>query len=47
MEANKEKRKAYQEEIAGIARESLVYIDESGIEMTICKDRSWGKKTKS
>ena len=24
--------------------ENLVYIDESGIEMTICKDRGWGKK---
>jgi transposase len=23
-----------------------VYIDESGIEMSICKDRGWGKKSK-
>ena len=25
--------------------EKLVYIDESGIEMTICKDRGWVKKS--
>jgi transposase len=25
---------------------SLVYIDESGIDMSICKDRGWGKKSK-
>lgn len=25
--------------------ERLVYIDESGIELTICKDRGWGKKS--
>ena len=29
-----------------IAPEKLVYIDESGIELTICKDRGWGKKSK-
>lgn len=23
-----------------------MYIDESGIEMSICKDRGWGKKSK-
>jgi len=22
-----------------------VYIDESGIDLTICKDRGWGKKS--
>ena len=46
MEASEEKRNAYQEAIKDILPESLVYIDESGIELTICKDRGWGKKSK-
>jgi transposase len=45
VEASEEKRNAYQEAIKDIAPESLVYIDESGIELTICKDRGWGKKS--
>lgn len=45
MEANEEVRAGYQEAIKGIPSESLVYIDESGIDMTICKDRGWGKKS--
>lgn len=44
MEASKEKRDAYQEEIKDIDPQDIVYIDESGIDMTICKDRGWGKK---
>ena len=28
-----------------ILPENIVYIDESGIELTICKDRGWGKKS--
>ena len=44
MEANHEKRAQYQEVIKDIPPESCVYIDESGIELTICKDRGWGKK---
>lgn len=44
MEASEEKRIKYQEEIKDIPKESLVYIDESGIELNICKDRGWGKK---
>lgn len=44
MEVSQEKRDRYQESISGILPESLVYIDESGIDMTICKDRGWGKK---
>ena len=44
MEANQEKRDKYQEVIKDIPPQSLVYIDESGIELTICKDRGWGKK---
>jgi DDE superfamily endonuclease len=31
--------------IKDIPKESLVYIDESAIDMTICKDRGWGKKS--
>ena len=44
MEASEEKRAVYQELIKDIPPQSLVYIDESGIELTICKDRGWGKK---
>ena len=44
MEANQEKRDEYQEIIKDIPPQSLVYIDESGIEMTIVKDRGWGVK---
>lgn len=44
MEASEEKRKKYLKVIEDISLESLVYIDESGIEMTISKDRGWGKK---
>ena len=46
MEASEEKRCHYQESIKNIAPKSLVYIDESGIDMTICKERGWGKKGK-
>lgn len=45
MEASEEKRATYQELIKDIPPQSLVYIDESGIELTICKDRGWGKKS--
>ena len=44
MEANKEKRKTYLEEIEEIPKEKLVYLDEAGIEMNICKDKGWAKK---
>ena len=43
MEASEEKRKQYTETIKDISPERLVYIDESGIEMSICKDRGWSK----
>jgi transposase len=45
LEASQEKRDKYQEAIKDIPIESLVYVDESGIEMTVCKDRGWGKKS--
>mgnify|MGYP003517107028 FL=1 len=44
MEANKEKRDQYLESIKAIKPESLVYIDESGIELSMIKERGWGKK---
>jgi transposase len=44
VEANQEKRNDYQEVIKDIPPQSIVYIDESGIDMAICKDRGWGKK---
>ena len=43
MEASREKKDAYQEVIKDISPESLVYIDESGIDM--CKERGWRKKS--
>ena len=43
MEANIKKREEYLEEIKDIPHQSLVYIDERGIEMNICKDRGWVK----
>jgi transposase len=46
LEASQEKRDKYQGVIKDIPMESLVYIDESGIELTICKDRGWGKRSK-
>lgn len=39
VEASKEKRDKYREAIRDIQIEKLVYIDESGIDMTTCKDR--------
>lgn len=44
MEANKEKRKKYQEIIKEIPATKLVYLDESGIEERIVKDRGWGQR---
>ena len=44
MEASEERREQYQEAINKIPPQCLVYIDESGIELTICRDRGWGKK---
>jgi transposase len=45
VEADEEKRKLYKEIIKNIPAEKLVYIDESGIEERIIKDRGWGKKS--
>jgi hypothetical protein len=46
VEADEDKRKEYQELIKNIEPANLVYIDESGIDMTICKVRGWGKRGK-
>ena len=46
MEGDEEKRSNYLEYIKYIEKSKLIYIDESGIEMNICKDRGWGKKGK-
>lgn len=46
MEANDEKRKSYQEFIEDVPPQDIVSIDQSGIEITICKDKGWGKKRK-
>ena len=45
MEANESKRKEYKERIKDISVDNLVYIDESGIEERISKDRGWGVKS--
>ncbi len=45
VEANEEKRQKYKELIQDIPNTNLVYIDESGIDTRICKDRGWGKKS--
>ena len=44
MEADQGKRDEYQEAIKDIDKSRLVYIDESGIDINICKDRGWGKR---
>jgi transposase len=44
VEASEEKRAEYLDIIKNIVCEELVYIDESGIELTICKDSGWSKK---
>ena len=44
MEASEEKRREYKETIKEISSEKLVYIDESAVDMSICKDRGWCKK---
>ena len=45
MEASEEKRREYEDLIKDISYEKLVYIDESGIDLAICKDRGWGKRS--
>ena len=44
MEAKSEQRSKYQKDIEGIAKDKLVYLDESGIDRTSYKNRGWGKK---
>lgn len=43
MESDPEKREEYLEKIKAIPKERLVYIDESGIEINMKKERGWGK----
>ena len=43
MEANAEKRQAFQKLTESIPEELLVYIDESGIEEGACKEHGWSK----
>ena len=45
MEASKERREEYLKIIKDIPAKSVVYIDESGIDLNICKDRGWGRKS--
>ena len=41
MERKEEDRKKYSNNIKGIDHRKIVYIDESGIELRICKDKGW------
>jgi transposase len=41
-----EKQEEYLNKISNIPKEDMVYIDESGIEMGITKDRGWSKRGK-
>ncbi|WP_341757645.1 IS630 family transposase [Candidatus Tisiphia endosymbiont of Ditula angustiorana] len=43
MEASAEKRSEYLEKVSKYDKEQIVYLDESGIDRTICQDRGWGK----
>ena len=47
MEASKHRRDEYQESIKEIAAEKLVCIDESSIDISLCKDKGCGKKGSS
>lgn len=44
MEAKAEQRRVYLQQIKGIDKKDLVYIDESGIDRADYKQRGWGKK---
>jgi transposase len=44
VEACKEKREKYAEEIKGIEKAKLVYIDESGVDMTMAQEKAWSQK---
>lgn len=46
MEANQDKRNKYLDVIKATDKHLLVYIDESGIDKSICKDRGWDKRNK-
>ena len=46
MEADEEKRKEYEKKLEKIPKKMRVYLDESGIEQTICQERGWGPKGK-
>lgn len=43
MEADLEERAEYLEKLQDIPRDKRVYIDESGIDINLVKDRGWGK----
>lgn len=46
MEASEVRREEYFKEIKDIGPQQLVYIDESGIDITEVRDRGWGRKGK-
>lgn len=43
MEQDHRKREEYLKQLENIPKDLQVYLDESGIEQAICKDRGWGK----
>ena len=44
LERNEEKRSEYIKTIGKMDKDNLVYIDESGIDANIAKERGWGKR---
>lgn len=43
MEANADKRQAYQKLLKDISEEDLIYVDESGMEEGSCKEYAWSE----
>lgn len=43
MEQDPKKREEYLKKLENIPKDKQVYLDESGIQEAICKDRGWGK----
>ena len=41
MEADPQRRKEYQRKLSKVARSNIVYIDESGIDVSTTKERGW------
>ena len=47
MEANEAKRKAYKAVVKEISDSDIIYVDESGIDSGVCKEKGWGERGKA